>query len=173
MSPEQAKGGSVDQRTDIWSLGVVFYEMLSSVPPFKGDHEETLIHSILEEEPERFAKFCKDLPPGLENVVFKALSKKLCDRYQSMDEVLGDLQAIAEGLKPVRAASMMFRGRVLGLKKVYAYPATAAVAILAVLADSFSFPSAPRASIPSPSCPRRTCRAIPSRTASLSRSTTR
>jgi serine/threonine-protein kinase len=131
MSPEQARGDAVDQRTDIWSLGVVLYETLSGKLPFKGDHEQSLIHSILKTEPEPITKFRKDLPVGLEQVILKSLMKNPSARYQSMDEVAEDLKAIAEGLKPLRAKAGLFRGKIFGIKKVYTYAGLACLAVLA------------------------------------------
>lgn len=145
MSPEQARGEAVDERTDIWSLGVVLYEILSGSMPFKGDYDQTLIHSILHHEPAPITKTRKDLPAGLGDIVAKALQKNPAERYQSMEDLLEDLQAIAEGLKPVRAKSGIFRGRVLGLKKIYVYPIMACLVLLIILAGFFFLPRHPQA----------------------------
>ena len=140
MSPEQARGEAVDQRTDIWSLGVALYEMLAGVLPFAGEVDRTLINAILHHDPASLPKSKKELPAGLENIVFKALRKNSSDRYQQMDEMLADLQAVAGGLKPLKAGSGIFRGRILGIKKTYAYPALVGTVVLAVLAILFVFP---------------------------------
>ena len=133
MSPEQAKGEPVDQRTDIWSLGIVLYEMVSGRLPFKGDYEQSLIHSILKTDPEPIGKIRTDLPKGLESIVFKALEKNPNARYQVMGELHEDLKAVAEGLKPPRAKSGLFRGKIFGMRKTYAYAGLACLAIFAAV----------------------------------------
>ena len=94
MSPEQTKGTGVDHRADIWALGVILYEMLAGERPFKGDYDQAVMYSILNEDPEPIENNCRDLPPGLTSVITKTLSKDPDKRYQTMGDLLSDLQAI-------------------------------------------------------------------------------
>jgi len=95
MSPEQIKGKMIDFRTDIWSLGVVMYEMLTNTRPFEGEYDQEVIYSILNEEPEPMTGLRTGIPMKLERIVIKSLAKTLDKRYPHMGELLVDLRHLA------------------------------------------------------------------------------
>jgi serine/threonine protein kinase/tetratricopeptide (TPR) repeat protein len=93
MSPEQAAGDPTDQRTDLFSLGTVFYEMVTGTPPFSAETMAALLYKIVWEDPLPPRQLRPDLPPALEEIILRALAKDADRRYQSMREFLAGLAA--------------------------------------------------------------------------------
>ncbi|HKV09793.1 MAG TPA: protein kinase [Thermoanaerobaculia bacterium] len=94
MSPEQARGEDVDHRTDLWSLGVVLYEMVTGKRPFRGEHEQAVLYSILNEKPKTLTEIRTDVPVELEKIVDGLLAKNPADRYPTVDGALAGLKAL-------------------------------------------------------------------------------
>ncbi|MFC1628648.1 protein kinase [Gemmatimonadota bacterium] len=94
MSPEQVRGDEIDHRVDIWSFGVMLFEMVTGHLPFQGDNETTMMYSVLNEDPESLVSIREDIPRDLEDLVGKALVKDPATRYQTMQELIDDLKNV-------------------------------------------------------------------------------
>ncbi|MEK6300022.1 MAG: protein kinase [Acidobacteriota bacterium] len=99
MSPEQARGQTVDARSDIFSLGVMLYEMITGCAPFEGESVADIFAAILQEEPLPIANHLTDVPKELQSVVSKALKKERKHRYQEMSDLIADLNNLREELQ--------------------------------------------------------------------------
>ena len=152
MSPEQAKAEKVDHRTDIWSFGVVIYEMLTGQRPFKSEYETALVYSILNEDPEPPTGLRSGVPMDLERLIFKCLEKDPADRYQHFDEIIVDLRKLDKGPTleteantsglsagessqpgPLTDRDSPSVGSVAAMPKVWAYGVGVGVAVAALL----------------------------------------
>jgi eukaryotic-like serine/threonine-protein kinase len=149
MSPEQIQGGAVDPRSDVFSLGVLFYHMLSDQLPFRGEHEAAMFYSVQNEQTIPIQQYRPDLSPGFVSIIERALEKRPADRYQSVGEMLAELRHLkrasfsiskvftrpsGDTRRPVTKPFIRFQGKTAGIPWRKMLPMLLAVLALILLA---------------------------------------
>ena len=132
MSPEQARGEEVDARTDIWSLGIVLYEMLAGRSPFASDYEQAMVYQILNDEPAPLRESRPEVSAELESVVRRCLAKEPSERFGTMKEVEGALSVFRQGGSSA-SRPVIPRWESKGRKRIALVGALGALAIIMVL----------------------------------------
>jgi eukaryotic-like serine/threonine-protein kinase len=113
MAPEQYHGEHADERSDLWSFGVLLYELVSYQRPFRGDAPAILMHGICDQDFEPLCAVCPESPPELEAVLSRVLQKSPIDRYQSMEDLLLELDPICKSLQSATVAKLVEHGHEL------------------------------------------------------------
>lgn len=125
MSPEQLKGEKIDHLTDIWSLGVVLYEMVTGQMPFRGEYEQAVIYSILNKKPERLRSVSGDIPVDIKRIIERSLQKEPSKRYRNIRQIGKDLNDVKQNLHihfPKSRAQSLTKSKIIKITVLIVLP---------------------------------------------------
>ena len=133
VAPEQIRNAKVDARTDLWAIGVMLHEMLTGSPPFRGEHEMSVLHAILHEQPPRPSALNTTLSSQYDDLIAALLQKDPADRYPSAEALLADIKAFQQGLPMTHRTP--FWSRTPGRRRIRsgAVPLAAFIALIVVI----------------------------------------
>ncbi len=144
MSPEQARGEDIDYRTDIWSAGVIMYEMLTGKQPFRGEYDQALIYSILNQSPD-----LNEIPRKLYPIIKKAIAKSQSERYQNAKGMIEDLMSLKKG-RDIKTGNFpsLFQPRENNLKTKLVLTTIAVCVVLVIVYFFLNIPPGNKVNIP-------------------------
>jgi serine/threonine protein kinase/tetratricopeptide (TPR) repeat protein len=139
MSPEQFQNEEADKRTDIWSLGVVLYEMITGCLPFHGDYESAVMYSVMNEDPEPLARFKANVSEQLQAIVTKTLAKTPDERYQHADEILVDLKSVSKELESGKTKTGVTKPKLARKEQIFLYGGAVILLFVLIVGAFFLF----------------------------------
>lgn len=142
MAPEVIRGMPVDHRADMWSLGIIFFEMLTGHLPFEGNYSEPLMYSIVNTEPKSLSKYLSKIPDSLQNIIDKLLQKDSQKRYRNLSDVLSDIEPLLKETGSVFVRNRPTISMQLSRKKAYLYGSFALLLFLffLIIGKPYLFP---------------------------------
>ena len=144
LAPEVISGMKVDHRADLWSLGIILYEMLTGHKPFEGEYIETLLYSIANKNYKKLSDYVRDIPGSIEEILDKLLRKIANNRYQSAEDLLADLEPLVEKNISLRYKATPKILKAFSRRTVYMYGSVVLFILFIFIGINYLFPDNPK-----------------------------